>query len=331
MLLPGMAVWVTILSAVAQQSGQPIIFSSPQNGGSQPGTSSLPPNNSQPGILPGTLQAPVNFFDFTPPSDVLPSPVLPADSPQQRRMKKMFEDRKNWNLMTPEEILGTTTSEKMSQTPELDALGREKNQTQLERYLERENRLRAGPTNIWQNDRASSSWNSSRDLDNASSLDSGRNNSVDTAKSLGQFFSGQPNQNGATAQNGNTGWAAFSQPSPQNTTKPDLEQMAAMERFRQLLSPSPAETAKSSPDSQFFSASKPAADPFMTQPDSVPNSAGLSFAPLSTGISKPAGLAPLPTMTTSFSLPSIAPVGQLQPPPWLLLGPQPFVMPQRKF
>jgi hypothetical protein len=328
-LLPVMAMVAMILSARAQQSGQSIIFSSPQTGGLQPGVASLRIDNSGPGILPGTMPAPVKFFDFTPPNDILPSPA-PADSFQQRRTKKMLENRQNWILMTPEEILSATTADKTSQSPELDALGREKTQTELERYLDRENLLRTGATNAWQNDKASSAWNFSQDRDDVNSLDSGRTSSMDAPRNLSQFLNnGRWNQNGFVIQNGNSGWNAFGQSSAL-TSKPDLEQLAAMERFRQLLNPSPPETSKSSSESQFFAVPKPTADPLMMQPEFVPNPAGASFMPLNSGISRPTGLTPLPTATTSAAFPAATPIGRLQPPPWLLQGPQPFVMPQRK-
>src|SRR5450432_2914963 len=177
-LLLVMAMGAMAMPAGAQQSGQSIIFSSPRIEEAQPATPSLAPDNSQPGILPGTLQAPVMFFNLNPPNDRLSLPTAPGLSPQQQRMQKLLADRKNWTLMTPEEILGGTTTEKMLQPPERDALGREKNPTQLDRFLERESQLRNGATNDWQNDRANSSWNFSRDPDNANPLDSGRDNTA---------------------------------------------------------------------------------------------------------------------------------------------------------
>lgn len=328
-LLPAMATGAMVLSASAQQAGQPIIFSSPQTSDAQPAASSLAPDNSQPGILPGTLQAPMSLFNFNPPSDHLPLPAAPGISPQQQRLQQLLEERRNWTLMTPEEILGVTATEKMLQPPERDAMGTEKNPTQIERYLERESQWRNGPTNGWQNDRDNSPWNLSHDRDNANPLDAGRDSTAETARSLSQFMNGQPNRNDAANQNGNYGWDVLSQPLPQAATKPDLEQLAAMERFRQLLNPSPVEAAQSSPDSQFFPATKRTVDPFITQPEFVPNPAGASFTPLSSGIARPAGLTPLPGAVTSF-LPVAAPAWKPQLAPWLLQGPQPFVMPQPK-
>jgi len=234
---------------------------------------------SQTGILPGTLQAPVQIFNFSPPSDVLPSPVPSVDSQQQRRMKKLLNERKNWALMTPEEILTQTTLGKTSQSLELDALGRDKNQTQLERYFERQDRLQAGVTNGWQNDRAGSSWTFSHDADNANSPNSDRISSMEVTRSFSQFLNGQQKQAYTIIQNENSDQTAFNQPFSQTTTttKPDLEQIAAMERFRQLLNPSSPMATQPSSDSQFFPVPKPAADSFVIRPEFVPNPAGASF------------------------------------------------------
>jgi hypothetical protein len=325
-LLLTVATGALVLSAAAQQAGPPLIFSSPQTGDSQSVAPSLAPDRAQSLTLPGTLQAPVQLFNYGAPND-LPLPTARAVSPQQQRMQKLLEERNNWILMTPDEILGKTTAEKMLQPPERDALGREKNPTQLERYLQRQDNLRNGVTNSWQNDRANSPWTFPRDRDNANLLDSRREDTA--ARNLTQFMNSQQNGNDSGNANGNYGWGVFSQPLPQTTTKPDLEKLAAMERFRQLLSPSSAQN-ESSPDRDFSATPKAALDPFITQPAFVPNPAGASFTPLSSGIARPIGLTPLPGAVTSFSLPVATPAWKPQRAPWLLQGPQPFVMPQQK-
>ena len=318
------------LSAAAQPSGQSIIFSSPQNDDAQSATPSLAPQNSQMPVLPGTLQAPVSPFDGGAPND-LPVPPPQANFSEQQRMGKLLEERKNWTLMTPAEIFGVTTQEKLLQPPERDAMGREKNQTQLERYLDREDRLRTGPTNRWQNDTADSPWNFSRDKDNANPFDFSRHGADDAAQNLNRFLNGQRNSDASANQNGNVSWDPFNTPAQQPTPeKQNLEQLAAMERFRQLLEPGSAQESPS-PDSKFFPVPKTVVDPNITQPDFVPNPAGASFLPLSSGIGKPTGLTPLQGIVNSTAQSAAVPAWAPQPPPWLLQGPQPFAMPQRKF
>jgi hypothetical protein len=322
------AMGAMVLSAGAQPSGQSIIFSSPQNDDSQ----SAPPSssdNSQPITLPSTLQAPTAVFDFNPPSDNLPLPIAPTDTPQQQRMKKLLEERKDWVLMTPEEILDSTPTENMLIPPEQDAFGREKDQTQLERYLEREGQMPESFTNGWQNAQTNSPWGFSQEQNAVNPLDVQRDNMSAAARNLNQLLNDQRNRDGSANQIENNDWDTLGQPLPQTTTKPNPEQLAAMERFRQLLAPSSA-APEISPDSRFLPVSRPAVDPFITQPDFTPNPAGASFTTLSSGIAKPSGLTPLPGAVTSFSQPLTSPAWKPQPPPWLLQGPQPFVMPQPK-
>jgi hypothetical protein len=316
--LLAVAMGAMVLSAAAQPSGQSIIFSSPQNDDAQSATPSLTPQNSQMPVLPGTLMAPVSPFDYDAPNDLPVPPPPQANSSEQQRMGKLLEERKNWTLMTPAEIFGVTTTEKLLQPPERDAMGREKNQTQLER---------------WQNDEADSPWNFSRDGDDANPFDFSHHGAGDSARNLDRFLNGQRNNDASANQNGNVSWDSFSTPAQQQTPeKQNLEQLAAMERFRQLLEPSSA-TEAPSPDSKFFPVPKTVLDPNITPPDFVPNPAGASFTPLSSGIGKPTGLTPLQGIVNSTPQSAVVPAWAPQPPPWLLQGPQPFTFttPQRKF
>jgi hypothetical protein len=337
------AMGAMVLSAGAQQSDRSIIFSTPQTDDAQAATPSLSPQSSQLPVLPGSLQAPDPAFNFRAPDDF---PALPpAATLQDQRMKKMLEERKNWTLMTPAEIIGVTPTEELLQPPEHDAMGREKKQTQLERYLERENRPRGGLTNGWQHGQDNSPWNFSRDRDalnpfdpehdstdrnGQNLLDPKRDSLIGAAQRLNEYLTGRRLDDGSVNHNDKTfGWDSFSPPAPQTTAKPDLEQMASMERFRQLLESSPVTAAEPSPESKFFQV--PKTDPNINQPDFMPNPAGASFTPLTTGIGKPAGLSPLPGIATPGIAPATVPAWAPQTAPWLSQGPQPFVMPQRKF
>jgi len=317
-------------SAWAQTAGRSIIFSSPESDAGQSSESSLEPVNPQLGLFPGTAQAPVQLFNFSPPNSLPPAPVSPVFFPQQRTIQKLLEERQNWILLTPEEILGVTATGKMLQPQERDAFGNEIKPTPLERFLQRERQLRNGPTNGWRNERAASPWNFERNPDRGDRLDFGHDHPAEAARGFGQLLNGQRNHDEAAAPRQNSFWDTASQPLSPTTTRPDQDQLAAMDRFRQLLNPSPVETSQPSPDSQLFTTPKPAVDPFFTRPDFIPNPAGASFTPLSTGIARPMGLTPLPDAVTSL-LPSVAaPARKPQLPPWLLQGPQPFVISQPK-
>ena len=317
-------------TAWAQTAGRSIIFSMPDGDAGQSGKSSLEPVSPQLVLFHDTAQAPMQFFDFSPPNNLPPAPVSPVFFPQQRMMQKLLEERQNWILMTPEEILGVTAPDKMLGPQERDALGEEIKPTQLERYLQRERQQRTGPTNGWRNDRAASPWNFERDPDNGARPDFGHDNPTEAARGFGQFLNGQRNRDEAAAPRQNSFWDAASQPLSAATTRPDQDQLAAMDRFRQLINPSPVEASQLSPDNQLFPTPKPAVDPFLTRPDFIVNPAGASFMPLSSGIARPMGLTPLPDAVSSL-LPSVAaPARKPQLPPWLLQGPQPFVISQPK-
>jgi hypothetical protein len=321
-----------VLSAAAQTSDRSIIFSTPATDGAQAATPSLAPQNSLEPALPESLQAPDPALQYQAPSDFPDAPPPVMITPQARRMQKLLEDRKNWTLMTPAEILGVPPTDESLQPPERDALGLDKNPTQLERYLNRADQARSGPTNGY--DQASSPWQFSRDRNALDPLDVTRDSTVDAARRLSEYLNGRRGgDESADRSDKHFGWDAINPPAPQTTGQPDLEQMAAMDRFRQLLNPSPAPTTANTPDNGFFATPNNVAvtDPNITQPDFVPNPAGASFTPLTSGIGKPTGLTPLPGITTPEITTTPAPAWAPQPAPWLSQMPQPYVMPQRKF
>jgi len=337
--LLAVAMGVMVLSARAQSSDRSIIFSTPKSDDTTAATPSLTPQNSQLPVLPDSLQAPDPTFHVQAPNDIPAAPPPVANPLQAQRMKKMLEERNDWALMTPEQILGTTPTEELLPSPERDATGSKNynnynNAAPLNRYLDRENGLRGGFTNRWQNSRDDSPWNLSRDRNDLNPLDPGRDSPLDAAQRLNEYLNSRRfGDSTANRNDKNYGWDAFNPPAPQTPDKPDVAQVAAMDRFRQLLNPSPAPAAESSPDSKYFPAAKtaPVVDPYITQPDYVPNPAGASYTPLTSGIGKPTGLSPLPGIVNQGIAPVTPPAWAPQPAPWLIQGPQPFVMPQRKF
>ena len=321
-----MATGAMALSAAAQPSGQDIIFSSPKADDSQAVTPSLTPQNSELPTLPSTLLAPVPAFPSRPPpGDRLRPPSV--NSSEQQRLRQLQAERRNWTLMTPAEIFGVTTTEKLLQPPERDAFGREKKTTQLERYLERENQARAGLTNGWRSDRANSPWGCSRDEDNARPFARRLDGTADPAQNLNRFLDSQQNKNASVSDNGNPDGNIFDAFAQKKATKEKLEQQATMVRFRQMLQPG----SEPSPSSRYFPVPKVIVDPNITQPEFVPNPAGASFKPLISDIGRPAGLTPLPGVVTPHLQPVVIPSWKPQPPPWLSQSPQPTAFPQQKF
>ena len=85
-------------------------------------------------------------FDLNGPPDAAPplSGPLTISPAEQAQAQDLSDRRKNWILMTPAEILGATTPEKILGIREYDAAGRPKNLTALERYTERQNQMLVG-------------------------------------------------------------------------------------------------------------------------------------------------------------------------------------------
>jgi hypothetical protein len=323
-----------VSSTDAQSSDRSIIFSTPKSDDTPAVTPSLAPQNSQLPVLPDSLQAPDPALHFQAPNDLLVGPPPTVITPRSQRMEKLLEDRKNWTLMTPEEIMGVTPADELLQSPDRDALGRKKDTTPLQRFLDRENQMHSGPTNGWQIEQDNLPWKPSRNRDDLNPFAPGSDNTVNAAKKLIDYLNGrQLGEGTANRNNNNYGWDSFSPTAQQTAMKPDPEQLAAMDRFRQLLNPAPVPTTEASPDNKYFPATKtaPVVDPYLNQPYYVLNPAGSSYTPLTSGVGKPSGLTPLPGIVTPGITLAPAPAWAPQPAPWLIQGPQPFVMPQRKF
>ena len=195
------AVLVAVFSVQAQRAalrpGQSILFSSPESDtvfSNMPSLSPKPPESLDFG---NTLQAPPSF-SFSGPSVDTPLPVgVPVVSPAETlRLQDLLDKRKNWMLMTPAEILGATTPEKILGIQGHDAAGRPKNLTALERYTERQNQTPTVNTNAFP------TWNfSDKQPDTLNSLPGGLGSPDNMASPLlnpapdNQTFAGQNKNN----------------------------------------------------------------------------------------------------------------------------------------
>jgi hypothetical protein len=324
------------LSAAAQNGAPPpgkaIVFSAPTGENAASNMPSLLPRLSDRPDFANEVRAPVPVFGLQDPSQPLPVPSRAPvrSSAEAQRLQKMLDVRDNWALMTPEEILGVDTFKNTLRTPEQEAADN-KHLTVFERFLERQRQSHAAVTNGYYSGDSASGRDSSRrqgGLTNGSPFDS-------APQILDRFFNDSPANNQFAGQNGNRGAGWFKSPGlPPQPTAPTPEQLAEEERFRQLLDPGSfsGTQAKSSPGGEFFSSLRTFSDTAPNQTAAM-NPAGASFAPLSSGIGRPAGLTPLPGITgpTNWQLSAVPPSWAPQPPPWLSQTPQPFTMPQRKF
>jgi hypothetical protein len=239
--LPSAAALVAVFSVQAQHAafrpGQSILFSSPESDTVFSNMPSLAPKPPESLDFGSTLEAPPSF-NFSGPSVDTPLPMgVPVVSPAEAlRMQELLDRRKNWMLLTPAEILGATTPEKIMGVQERDAAGRPKNLTALERYTERRDQTPPVNTNI----NAFPTWNfSDKQPDTLNSIPGGLGSPNNMAGSL---LNPAPDNQTFAGQNGNNNWSKlFDSPSPSPVVT--LAQQTDMDRFRQLLKPGSSSTA----------------------------------------------------------------------------------------
>jgi hypothetical protein len=333
LLIAGAALAVAA-SAGAQPAGrrpgQAILFSSADDDGVSSNMTSLA---AKPPVLPDFVnagQSPAANFGAGSRSGPLPEPQSPAFSPDQaRQMQRLLDERKNWALLTPEEILGLPTPEKILGVSDRDAFGQPKDETIVAHYYERQEQLRARTNNDnFGAADAAPHWDfsGSQELQMNSGIWTPAGGRPENSALPNPFLNGTPDNRAGSAQSAKSGWPkSFSLPAP--PPGPTPEQQAATEQFQQLLQPRspPGGAAKaSSSGSPIFSSSPMAPDSAHGQPAAI--SMGAAYAPLSSGIAMPGLLGP-----TNSALPAFAPEWKPPPPPWMSSAPQPGVIPQRKF
>jgi hypothetical protein len=331
-ILPG-ALLLVVFSARAQQGGEPIIFSSPTGGGVSSNLTSL----SKPDDLPNTLSFTPSGLGPDLPSGPAPSlPAIPAavSISEGQQLQNLLNPKKDWTLMTPSEIMGVSTPEKILQVPERDAMGLRENPDSLENFLGRQDSSQPTATNGYSKDNSLSAWHFQRNDDLQPGIPSPIGANVSSIpSSLGQLFS----QNSSGHNGGGNVWQNFGRSSPVSTSLNTSRTTTELDQFKKLLGMGSAvdSSASATPisydsSSSAFSSSEPSPDNNFSRP--VANPVGTSYIPLSSGIGTPMGLPSLPTLTGQGNLQSaITPAWTPQAPPWTDQGPQPFVIPQRKF
>ncbi|HTB82878.1 MAG TPA: hypothetical protein VK742_04420 [Candidatus Sulfotelmatobacter sp.] len=262
-----------------------------------------------------------------------PQPLSPQQLQQQLKQEN---ERRNWGLMTPAEIFGVPTVEKIFGMPEPDA---DKDLTLEERYLRRERQAYEAPaTNSLR--AAGGAWNDQnnpfqkpgdrdkRGLDE--NIDAARQNRVFQSP----FNQARSAQQSEAERRQNSIWqSVFSAPPVQ--PKDDTGHAAEMVRFRTLLDSQPAlETPQSTPQTMPQTASFQSSYQTPGRQPAVPEykaptayTAAANFeAQRQQEIGKPMGIAPLPPISAppkkkDDSKPLV------KPPPWLSDQPQPNAPP----
>jgi len=336
---------VGILSAAAQNAAAPaskaIVFTAPAGDNAVSNTPSLVPRLSDRPEFADPVRAPVSIFNTPDPSSSLPfSSGVPTmtSRAEAQRLQRLQDERENWALLTPQEILGLTSSKNAFRTPEEAAADDQKETSVMARFLERQQHLHQAITNGYRDDSTSPEWDFSRNqggLTNANPFNPSTARLPSMAQILNRLLNDAPANNPFAGPGGNQNAGWFSSLGlPPQPPAPTPEQLAERERFAPMPNPDAHSdaTARTMSSGKPFSSLQPLSDLTPGQAPAV-NPVGVSFAPLSDGISRPVGLTPLPGIvaTNNGQWSTAPPAWAPQPPPWLLQAPQFYAVPQRKF
>lgn len=314
---------------------QTIQFSKPAKEAPAPEAPALKVNSDAPATpnVPSTIMAPRSLFGNGPSFDVLPMgpmPIVPNGNAAQ------WQKKKDWSLMTPEQILGIPTPESIlgiadskedpKLSPEEQFMQREERQSQMEAS----NVLRNFNASFLPNQNSAGGVLGTRDDRNGQDGLFGAGDSHSTmstaATDLNPFAFGNPRvPAGANVnQQVDPTWVSpFGSAAPPQPVTP--QQLAGMERFRALFESPPA--AAKPATASFFVQPAATPDPYLQQSPAF-NPVGQAVKPLESGVVKPVGLTPLAGIATP---PSPKKASLVQPPPWLSQSPDNPTLPQRQF
>jgi len=270
------------------------------------------------------------MFDVLPP---IPPPVYSSANAQQ--WQQLLNNRKNWTLMTPEEILGIPTPEKILGVADPDE---DPNLSAEERYMKRQDRdhamvisngMRHADSLLWSRDDSSQMLFQAPVSGNqpAKTQDPAEHGA---SRISNLFFGPTPGERAEiNAKNYSTWGSPFD--SPAQPPKPTPDQLEGMERFRALMEPPPQDTPQQTP---FSLAPVATPDPNMEPLPASFNPNGRAVEALQSDIGRPMGIKPLAGVTGPLPQPKKAPPLVL-PPPWMQSQQQnstvPSAMPQRQF
>ncbi|HUC85772.1 MAG TPA: hypothetical protein VL970_11315 [Candidatus Acidoferrales bacterium] len=315
------------LPALAQQTVQ---YSKPV-GPDRAGGASAARDVSHP--VPGTFNAPTSLFDNEGPGfDTLPGgPQAIPLNPRSAQWQKFLDDRKDWALLTPQEILDVPTAESIlgidpSDEVKLSAeerfMRRQDKESQtlatngmprLDPALDRDNVLNDGQfRNVEDDHRIDVILNpsSSKVSDALANLKPADNDNLRTGPGLNPV---------------DTTWASPFQAQVLDT-KQTPAQLAEWERFRAMMEPT---IPVSKPETSLLGPPSVSSHDLDFEGPLASKPVGQGYTSLQDSISKPTGLLPLPGNVMRPPPAKKAPL--VQPPPWMPDSPQNTVFPQRQF
>jgi hypothetical protein len=290
------------------QALKPVIFSGP-----------LPDQETAP-ARPGSIQfddpfrAPLSFNSKAGNSGPLPPPPVNNHRPAA--------EKKDWILMTPEEILGVKTPEQILGV-ESDATSSGKTPEQL--FLDRQKRAEADSANGIGigSFKDSSRWSATKEAKMGGPIS---DSPEGTFQNLSRILNADRSGNGLFPLNQNSGWVPAAQVLPSDPVQV-AKHKADMDEFRALLGEETEKKVVTTPVNYYDSPAQKfkegsASDPLFANPF------GAGAKPMNSTLARP--VAPAPLMEWSVpkkkvETPSWAP----KPPPWLSQDPSAPV--QRRF
>jgi hypothetical protein len=313
-------------SAAAQQA---LRISTPSETGASPAAqsvASLP--DSALHRKTAEVRAPVPLFgDRTPEAsfDILPGSQQYIFNSAESQ--KNANEQRNWTLMTPEDILGISTAEKILK---LSHPGDDASLTPEQRFLKRQDQQQlSSASNAWQRANTSLWHHDKNDADSLfESLDASQSgaNAPGPGTRTGNSVFGNMNARGELRQKFDSTWASPFE-TPELLPKPTQAQLAGMDRFRAIMNPATPEKAPAS-----VNLGLPIA-PINRNLQTFPafNPVGRAVTPLVSESAKPTGLTPLPGITGQQVTETKKTSPLVKPPPWMQDPLQSGNLPQRQF
>lgn len=273
-------------------------------------------------INAGDYNAPRKLFNDYGPSLPMPRPIIINQDPAAA---DAMNKRKNWMLLTPEQILGVETPEDILHTKNPN----EKKLSLEEQYLQRLNHagnsaITNGSLSALSGKDDNNPFTKKKDDQNPFSRGPFANQNElqksGSLRPLNQLFNSRVSDSMSNdKREQESAWTSvFAQP-----TQPKLtpEQLADRERFRALLEPS-SQPDKPATTVRYTEATTPPPDPYIQlQPKFNP--AGRTYTSLENNSARPTGINPLPGITGPSPKPvEKKPSWQAQLPPWMSDGPK---------
>ena len=322
----GAGVWSAPAQSTAPSGTAPALVSGHPGGIGQP----------LPGIQPDThkdrlssaaqIRAPHSLLGGDGLDDSSPMPEAPANALEELLNR---QPQKNWTEMTPEEIFGLPAPDKPTDAKTLKDKGRGGDSLPVESYLLQQRLAQTSLDNHLNSDQGWGHLENGPGLANKH-LEALRNGSLVRSQTFGhQLENGQDNN--GFSPNQDDGWLhGFVSP---RQALPSAAQVADMEAFNELIHPPEptAEMRNAALGGKYFAPATSQSDPNLQARPAGYNPAGASYVPLQSGVGLPKRLAPLPSITSGLSTPTVTPSWAPKPPPWTSDTPQLFVNPVRKW